>query len=243
MSESLPDCAECHHTIPAQRRALKDRIAALFCTDKCAVAHASTFIYATRQAELKAGAEIQDELGPDWKRIMTEQFVKAAEESGDPRRVLPLFVAKVTGHLAPVLAEKFMTKLLNGIREKLGKKKAGKPKKPAAPESSDDSFGASKPPPGKPHPAPSMPNEPPNLDELPLEAQRLWLIRRFKKLKPDSTVDEIKAERSRLVKALHPDRAQNNPKKEAVLSQLLASLNATFARLKEIDDELGRPWP
>jgi hypothetical protein len=212
----------------------------MFCTDKCAVAQASAFLYATRQAELKAEEEIQSELGPDWRRIMSEQFVKAAEESGDPKKVIPFFVARVAGHLAPVYAEKWFTQILEGVKRKLGgKKKEPKPDKPAATESSDEAFG---PPPNGTRPPPSMPVEPPNLDDLPLTAQRIWLIRRFNKLHPNATVEQIKVERARLVRALHPDRAQNRPKLAAVLSQKLSLLNSTYTRLQEIDAELGRPW-
>ena len=230
------NCAQCGRPVPARRRDVKDQIARLFCTDKCAVAQASSFISATRQAELKAEGEIQEELGPDWRRIMSEQFVKAAEESGDPRKVMPFFVARVAGHLAPIYAEKWMMRILEGIKKKLGKKTE---KKQAANESSEDSFG---PDPNGTRPPPSMPVEPPNLDEIPLPAQRIWLIRRFNKLPPNATVEQIKVERARLVRALHPDRAQNRPKLAAVLSQKLAFLNSTYSRIQEIDAELGRPW-
>jgi len=236
------NCAQCGRPVPARRREVKDQIARLFCTDKCAVAYASSFISATRQAELRAEEEIQSELGPDWRRILSEQFAKAASESDEPRKFIPLFVAKAAGHLAPVYAEKWLTRILKGFKETLGKKrKKEEPKKDEkkAAESSDEAFG---PAPNGTRPPPSMPVEPPNLEELPLAAQRIWLVRRFNKLAPNATVEQIKTERARLVRALHPDRAQNRPKLAVILSQKLALLNSTFTRIQEIDAELGRPW-
>lgn len=229
---TVQNCVQCSRPVPSRRRELKDLVATLFCSNSCHLQSASAFLSATRQAELRAEDELQKELGSDWRRITSEQFVKAVDESGgNPSKVLPFFIARTVGHLAPVYGEMWLKRILKGVRDTLkgGKKKEKQP---------DPEDFKSEPP-----PAPANGTAPPvSLEDLPLGQQRAIILKRFKKLAPDATIEQIKTERARLVRTLHPDKVQSNPRAAAERMKVLTFLNVSFARLIEIDAELGRPW-
>ena len=75
---------------------------------------------------------------------------------------------------------------------------------------------------------PPPPREPADLEELSLGGQRMWLVRRFRKLKPGATPDEIKAEWRRLSKIYHPDNKKTGNEKTMKI------INETYAQIKEI---------
>jgi preprotein translocase subunit Sec63 len=86
-------------------------------------------------------------------------------------------------------------------------------------------------------------SEPKDLDSLPLEVQREWLLKRFTKLAPGASNEQIKKEYFRLCKVLHPDKAGNDPRVRAELSHRMSHLNSTYDKIREIDKDLGEEWP
>lgn len=103
------------------------------------------------------------------------------------------------------------------------------------------------PPPAKPHgpppgtqrkPDPNNPTgEPADLEDLPFEDQRMWLLRRFTFLKPNPTWDEVTKEWRKLSLKYHPDN------KKTGNTRLAALVNSTYQRLGEIKTEIGWPTP
>lgn len=75
--------------------------------------------------------------------------------------------------------------------------------------------------------------EPDDLDELPLEEQREWLLRRFI-LPPTATLEDVKAKYKILAKKYHPDN------RETGNGKLMAIINNTKSRLERIESELAR---
>ncbi len=73
--------------------------------------------------------------------------------------------------------------------------------------------------------------EPEDLDELPLEEQKEWLLRRFY-LPPTATMDDVKTAYKQVAKRYHPDnRTSGN-------GAIMAVVNTTKSRLEELFAEL-----
>lgn len=110
-----------------------------------------------------------------------------------------------------------------------GSNGAQPPKQPASTKPSGPPPGTQK----KPDPR-NPTGEPADLEELPLEEQRDWLLKRFIFLKPNPTWDDVTKEWRKLAIKYHPDAKTGNVK-------MAALVNSTYQRLREIKDEIG--WP
>lgn len=73
--------------------------------------------------------------------------------------------------------------------------------------------------------------EPEDLDDLPLEEQKEWLLRRFY-LPPTATMDDVKAAYKQVARRYHPDNKMSGNGK------IMAVVNNTKGRLEEIYAEL-----
>lgn len=108
--------------------------------------------------------------------------------------------------------------------------------KPKAPSHATGQNGASSPPSGD---APKngasktwkKTPEPDDLDELPLEEQKEWLLRRFY-LPPTATLEDVKAAYKLVAKRYHPDN------RESGNGRIMAVVNTTKGRLESIYAEL-----
>ncbi len=71
----------------------------------------------------------------------------------------------------------------------------------------------------------------PDLDDLSLEEQRKWLLRRFY-LPPTASMDEVRLKYKTLARKYHPDNRATGK------VQVMAAINATKQKLEQIDREL-----
>lgn len=258
-----PTCQNCGAPIPARRFAQPglDDISRLFCKTDCNLAYANNYVHVFSQTEEEVKEQLSSEHGPEWLRIMDEEIGQAIRDGQDLHGASRRFLGGIAGRIAPILAEKLWDRLRStyqGMKEKEAegaaqqetpKRPKAESKKPKAEKSAPEPKAGptktnSPPPPSEKASKPKKDHdkEPPNLSDLPLKTERKWLVKKFRKLAPSATQDEIKKEHLRLIKALHPDRAGPDPKRAAHFTKLTAHLNATIQRIKEIDEAMGNPW-
>jgi hypothetical protein len=240
-------CASCGKKI-GKRRLEGSGYAGFFCSQACHLQYGDNLIGMLRTSEVEAEQEMEkagffNEIVDD----LDAAASVAAKRAHTPQEIATQFLGTVAG--------KFATKVYSKIEEaakgwadrraraqaeaaeaaeaeerrkaeeavaaeqaaaKEREKQAAKAKPQETPEQADD-------------------KEPENLDSLSLKEQRYWLVHRFKKLRgreDDATPDDVRAEWARLIRQHHPDRGGSVDK--------VAVLNATYTRIKEIDEKLQK---
>jgi len=245
-------CVQCSAQIPETKRVgLKSQYSSFFCGIRCYEKYSDALIGMFRTSELEAEKEMDSEgfIG----RFVTdidEAAASAVSKGFTPQEIAARFIASVAG--------KFAKKMYTAVEEKARQWVAAQnetaeadgeaepPSPEAKPQAKPQAKTKAAPPPEKPqesrrvHPPQtdqdSKPQgkEPKNLLDLSISEQRVWLVKRFKKLHPGATSDEIKTEFLRLTKILHPDNKRTGN------CEKMAFLNTTFDRIKQIDTLMAK---
>jgi len=146
----------------------------------------------------------REELEADWRSLITEaehEAVRAWKES-ESRGEMAVRLAWAMANKPE--AKKFASEVLDRIasfakrfvrHEDLKDNNKDKNKQPER-ES----------PPPAPPPHTKTREEPKDISTLPLLQQRQWLVKRFRRLDPNASFEEVRTEWKRLVKIHHPDR-------------------------------------
>lgn len=208
-----------------------------------------------RETELEVENEIRQETGTlnteSWVEDALDALDKAASRATAGARTPEEIAARFVGSVAGRFGVKFATHLYGRFAErvKTWTQNKAKPNPGQAPPPTDSATkpeGSAKQKPTQTPPdaktkqagqaAQQQPKwkkvpEPDDLDELPLEEQREWLLRRFI-LPPTATMEDVKAKYKALAWKYHPDN------KETGNARLMAVINASKKRLEEIEREL-----
>lgn len=176
-----------------------------------------------------------------------DQAAQAATSNGPmtPEEIAARFLGSFAGkfgvkyatHLYGSFAERVRGWAKNRAERKQAEETARKSPPPAEQKKSDQKptekpkINPNQPPGFRRTPQQPREPEPPNLEELPLEQQRMWLLRRFY-LPPTATMEDVSKHYKAAAKRYHPDnKATGN-------ASVMAVINATKRRLEEIDREL-----
>lgn len=220
-------CSECGVKRARTKQAKSGSVYANnFCSNSCFTKYSDKLISMFRSSEVEAQDEMQrngmlDALINE----LDEAAATAAKGARDPQDIATTFIGMVAG--------KFATKIYGSLEDAArawARRRADTAPDPEPPPS-EAKTQTTKPTHTQPRKSDEEP-EPANLDQLPIKIQRAWLVKRFRKLKPDATRAEIKTEYLRLCKECHPDRGGSQRK--------MALLNSTWSRIQEIDQQLDK---
>lgn len=250
-------CTICGKKVPKKRREdTSSPYSGFFCSVKCQLSYSDQMLRMMREAELEAESELKNETGmsgDSWASEALDALDQAAANAIPPNgqrmspeevaaRFLGAFAGKVGVALATGAYSRFAETVRNWTTERARRRTESQKQSPAAEESPKAETAQDKAPPTSTvdqasgmtgNPRQRRLKEPKDLDDLPLEEQREWLLRRFF-LPPTATMDEMRVRYKACAKKYHPDNRLTGDGKT------MAVVNATKKRLEEIDRELQK---